>query len=395
MHIAFATPEYYIAGRSSGGGLGVYIRKAAAELVNRGHEVEVFVLSNRNVSWPDGQVSIREIAFLRPPHMLGRLRLISDAIVFLWERLMLRQIILAVHRQHPFDLIQVSSYKAPGLFLPYRNPAMVCRLSSIQRLWREAYGGKSGLYDHFLEFCEGVQSRRAAAVFSPSAHIAAKANTEYGIKPLVIPTMPDHSPVLEDDSFFKEHLWGKNYLLYFGQLSRIKGIDLIASVLPEIFTDHPSIEMVCIGRDDGLPTGRSCRDYLFGLLPARHRTRLHFFPPLPKEQLYPCIRESFGVIFPSRIDNLPNACLETLFIGVPLIASAPSSMEEIVQDGKTGFLFGNGDTSALHKAITKLLCMDESERRAMIKEQKLWAQAYMKQDKVAQLERFYQDITST
>jgi hypothetical protein len=60
MHIGFLTPEY-VSARSLDGGLANYLKKTAAALVNRGHQVTIFCLSDRDSVWSDNNVKIIEI----------------------------------------------------------------------------------------------------------------------------------------------------------------------------------------------------------------------------------------------------------------------------------------------------------------------------------------------
>lgn len=59
-----------------------------------------------------------------------------------------------------------------------------------------------------------------------------------------------------------------------------------------------------------------------------------------------------------RGDGLPNAALEAMSLGRPVIASAIAGIPEIVQHGRTGFLIKPGDVKELARAIG-LLVRDE------------------------------------
>ena len=60
MHIGFLSPEYTLPGQFDGG-LATYIHKVAHALTLQDHRVSVFVLSNQNRTWNDGQVKIIEV----------------------------------------------------------------------------------------------------------------------------------------------------------------------------------------------------------------------------------------------------------------------------------------------------------------------------------------------
>jgi glycosyltransferase involved in cell wall biosynthesis len=152
--------------------------------------------------------------------------------------------------------------------------------------------------------------------------------------------------------------------LFFGTLSRIKGVDLIAEFIEPLLLAHHDLAFVFIGRDDGLPDGRKCMD----LVRSRARTtgsRILYLPALPKSQLLPFVANAVAVVMPSRADNYPNACLETLALGVPVIGTRNSSLDEMIVDGVTGFLANNADAPSLRENIERCLNMPAAARAAM------------------------------
>jgi glycosyltransferase involved in cell wall biosynthesis len=396
MNIIFVSPEYYIPARSSGGGLGVYIRNTAAILCARGHQTTVVFLSDRSKRWNDGSVDIYEIPCSRilQLHWAPKIEnILFGCLSLLYDRWKIRNLVLQLHALRRFDVIQIASYGFTGIFIPRKIAFTVCRLSSITRLLTIIYGRQRHIFDKICEWLEKKQVRRADAVFAPSRHIASLAKLEFGIDAVVIPTTPsDISPKVVDCSFYRANLAGKRYLLYFGQMSRIKGTDILGDSLSDIFKAIPDVHMVFIGRDDGLPCGLRCEAYVFSTLSPDLHSRVHFFPPLPHADLIPCIRHCQAVLMPSRIDNLPNACIESLACGVPVIASNASSIEELVQDSVTGFLFENGNSAALRDAVIKYLSLSPKRRRLMRSYTIEWFNNYKIKNNISLLEKFYENM---
>lgn len=60
-------------------------------------------------------------------------------------------------------------------------------------------------------------------------------------------------------------------------------------------------------------------------------------------------------VLPSKAEGLPNAVLEYLAAGLPMVASRVGGNAEIVQDGETGLLVQAEDPSALAEALLRLL----------------------------------------
>lgn len=60
------------------------------------------------------------------------------------------------------------------------------------------------------------------------------------------------------------------------------------------------------------------------------------------------------LVIPSLLDGRPNAALEAMAMGVPIVASKVGGLPELVEDGRTGFLCEAGDTEAFCRCIATL-----------------------------------------
>jgi starch synthase len=67
------------------------------------------------------------------------------------------------------------------------------------------------------------------------------------------------------------------------------------------------------------------------------------------------LRDSQMFVFPSEIDQSPNAVLEAMAAGLPVIALREGGLPEMVVPGVTGFLLELGDDAGLVDAIMSLL----------------------------------------
>ncbi len=68
--------------------------------------------------------------------------------------------------------------------------------------------------------------------------------------------------------------------------------------------------------------------------------------------------------FPSSIDQAPNAVIEAMAAGLPVIAVRTSGIQEMVVDGTTGMLIEPGDIAGLEAALD-LLIDDRDRRRSL------------------------------
>lgn len=81
-------------------------------------------------------------------------------------------------------------------------------------------------------------------------------------------------------------------------------------------------------------------------------------------QLWPILRSAAMFVFPSEIDQVPNAVMEAMAAGLPVVAVATGALPEMVEEGVTGLLIPSRDADALIAAVERLLA-NPAERVAM------------------------------
>ncbi len=123
-------------------------------------------------------------------------------------------------------------------------------------------------------------------------------------------------------------------VLYAGSLSPIKGVGLLL--------------------DNFRENQYGCRLLLAGSGPlqANSTATIQFLGQLSKEELAQQMRQSRVVVVPSRHhENFPYTVLEAFAAGKPVIGSRRGGIPELVQDGKTGWLFEPNKPASLTAAL--------------------------------------------
>jgi glycogen(starch) synthase len=249
------------------------------------------------------------------------------------------------HAEKPFDAVQSADYRAAGLCVPRRagRPHLV-RCSSASDLWARADRDRS-LSRRLETRLEGAAIRRAEIAYAPSRFVARHVGGRLRRRIEVVrpPAFLEAKPA-ERPGFALP----PRFLIHVGKPSRSKGTGLIASLLPRIWREEPAFTLVLAGvspRELAELGGRSWRE---------GDRRVLALGPVDKPDLYAALSRAEAAVQPSLVDNLPNAVIESLLLGVPVVAFDGVSLDELVEPGVTGELVPSGDEEALVAALLRV-----------------------------------------
>ncbi len=358
MRIAFLTPEYARPGYPAGG-LANYLRRLTGLLESTGHEPIVFLAGAEDrIEVIDG-VKIYEIAAYdrRPLWARWKFSCFLTYYKFIKTSEILARAFIKVHQSHPFHIVQSASYRFPGLGMAKKNILPVAvRVSSYTPMLRTAINGPQKIGAHLIDWAELKQMQMATRLFAPSYLLAQSLKRIKGLDVEVVRTPFIMDKVEEDEAFYHGSLGGKKYLFFWGKMNRVKGADLLIRALPEVLDQHKNLHVGFVGVDSPIGGGISCVNLMKEKLGV-YADRIHYWPKLEKAQLYPLIRNAYGIVMPSRIDNYPNACLEAQYLGKVVIGTRDSSLDEMIIDGVNGLLVERDSKESLREGIMKFLAL--------------------------------------
>jgi len=137
-------------------------------------------------------------------------------------------------------------------------------------------------------------------------------------------------------------------LLFVGNLIRRKGADLLPKIMAQLgngFELHYTLGLRSTDPYDDMPNMKA-------------------LGRLDREALREAYREADILLFPTRFEGFGYAAAEAMACGTPVVASASSSLPEIVEDGVTGRLCPVDDCEAFAAAI-RALAADPDALQAM------------------------------
>jgi glycosyltransferase involved in cell wall biosynthesis len=348
MRIAFVTPRFVT---QSNCGLSSYLCRITRSLHEAGHDVEVFVSNSAR----PGRIEFHGIPVHQvkaAPETLWYKLLLKGASIFrvdstikmLSQSWFLCRALEARHKEVPFEAVQYADYLAVGLFMKKgRDRKNIIRATTAIKLYHQIDGREGAAY-RLREWLELASIRRADRSYAPSSYVARFYRDKYSVEMKVI-RPPLAGEVVESGG--TSFGFPPKYFIHFGELCRRKGTYWLIESLKLAFEIDPSIRIIMVGQDTSGMLGR----YLAAL--REYRSHVLVLHPLPKRDLYRLLKGARATIVPSLVDNLPNAAIESLLHGIPIIGSNGASIDEIVEVGVTGELAEINSTEELSGLIVK------------------------------------------
>jgi len=188
--------------------------------------------------------------------------------------------------------------------------------------------------------------RAADAVIANADGLAALARThapDVGVG--VIPAgadldavQPASAPTLE----------GPVRLLFVGRLVTQKGLDVLFRALA-LMKDHHNWSLTIAGE------GPLKEELAMAAQQLGIGDRVTFRGWLERGQLPAVYKDADAFVLPSRDEGMPNAMLEAMAAGLPVIGSKVSGLSEVVIDGETGILVPADDADLLNNALRQVI----------------------------------------
>ncbi len=357
LRIAFLTPEFATE-NTKNGGLADYVYRMSKTLKNMGHEPEVFTLSNRKQS-PVQFEGIRvervnpyRSIYLRLILRVARICNIQTTYKHLLIALAMARAVSKREKDGSFDFVHSSDCCVPGLFLRkcYKRPLIV-RCSWNRDLCMRIDGVPDVFDIRLTSRLEQKIIQRANVAYAPSKAVANYLSEKYRLK--VGTLLPPFLLNTETSSDLPREL-PKKFLIHFGVLGPIKGTDTLAEALPLIWREEPTFTMVWAG---GFKKGLKPCPSLFSeymSLWDKRASQVIWLGDIERPLLYGVLKLAKASVLPSHSDNIPNTAIESLSLGIPIIATKGASIDELIEPGFSGELVPIGDPVALAKSMLRV-----------------------------------------
>lgn len=361
-----------------GGAKAVYI--IASGLSKRGHTVKILAPGVNNQEWKYQGVSVISIRsnsiFEKDNDFLIGLSIVRRELEF-------QRAITKINENWKIDVIQYAGWYGVGLLHFSRIPS-VMRISSYTKQLDLGYSDRR---TKMLSCLECMAAQRMNFIYAPG-NVTVKAlerDTKRKVATIETPYIPEL--VKEDTKIFDTKLYGKRYLLFFGNFQPYKGIYVIKDILNNILTKYEDIYFVFVAN---VPEKKMEREFITAA--GENGDRVMFLGKLPHTSLFPIIREAESILMPSLMDNFPNGCAEAMALGNVVIGTDGSSLEQFITDGYNGFLAQRNSAESLEEKVNQSLNLSVEERKKMIQHAKERIKELDPEDYFTKLEKIYTKV---
>jgi len=367
LNIVYVTNEYIDSNtfKVFDGGLANYLYKITTYLAKLGHNITVIVANSSvdkqadyngvHVFWVSNifeKTLLQKILFAISSKKM-RTKMRNDAI---WNKV--NKLIKKLHEEKTVDIIQYTNCLAQFTGKYLNNIPYCIRISSYAKLWQKYYNySKEEIKNEISQF------KNAEFLYGPSKYVADYIKKDLKLKQEIkIIETPFIPSFYEEDCRLSEEITQKTnnkYLLFYGTISALKGAVEISNSIYQILSEYKDLYLVIIGKQ--LPIGNELPVDIIKNSAKEHAQRIIWYDRQQHKTLFPIIKNAFAVILPSRVDNLPNTCIEAMSLKKIVIGSRGASFEQLITNGENGLLCEANNSQSIIEAVNKLMNMPDLE----------------------------------
>jgi glycogen(starch) synthase len=359
LKICYVSQEY--PPETGWGGLGSYVYEIASALEQRGHCVVVLSRAVENESYQllDGihVYRIRPRWNFSNVHFFWRFQRFLNGYRYA-VALKLDELV----KKFSIDIIESSEIYADLLWYQLtrrERPAIAIKLHTPRWLVDKIACNKPQLWNRLEYVAEKITIEKADMGYSCSRALlqAGEKCFPRKIYPVVYNPLnfPDKVQVKEDD--------GKT-ILFVGRLQWLKGVQVFATVIPEVLRIKPDLNFVFLGHDSSWQGGHSLKEHILNQIPEEMNNSVRFLGDVPREKVFEYLQKASVCVFPSLWENFPYTCLEAMASGCAVVGSKNGGMAEMIEDGISGVLIDPEKPEEISKTILSLLS-DKHLRKLM------------------------------
>lgn len=360
MHLAFLTSEYPHEKVNHAAGIGTSIKNLVESLVKEGVKVSLFIYGQGS----DEVIKENGLTI----HLIKR----RKYALFTWyfHRKYIERYINKVIVSEGVDVIEAPDWTGVTAFMQFKIPLIIrfhgsdtyfCNIEKRKQKWKN-------------KFFEWVAVRGAQGYISPTSFAGKQSAQLFGIAPNLVETI--HYG-LNLDNFINDNPeeFQEALIVYIGTIIRKKGVFELPTIFSIVKSKIPSAKLVLIGADAGdVKTGSSST---WAVLKDDFREQdiedVNYIGKIPYDQVHSFIKKANVCVFPTYAETLGMVTIESMALQRPVVNSNIGWAQELMEDGKSGYLVYPSDHQQYADRIVDLI-----ENKAMAIEMGKEARRYVK-----------------
>ncbi|MBU2952140.1 glycosyltransferase family 4 protein [Tamlana agarivorans] len=361
MKLAYITPEYPHPKVKHAAGLGTSIGNLTKALVEAGHDVYVFVYGQKETTdFVEDGIHFHLIADKN--YALGK---------WFRYRIHIQDYVQKEIIKHKIQLLEVPDWTGISAFMRFSVPLVM------------RFHGSDTYFCHLEErpqkkknkFFEQFAVRGSQAYIAPTTFAGEQSKKLFEIKNKTIKTI-HYGLQLEQFNNTVPEQFQEYSLLYIGTLIRKKGVFELPEIFKQVKTQYPNAKLLLIGSDSAdIQTGSSST---WNLLQETFDSDLlhdvNYLGKLPYAEVQQHIRQAHVCVFPTYAETLGMVTIESMALQKPVVNSNIGWAQELMEDGKSGYLVHPSDHELFAQRIISLfadktLCLNMGKQARTYVEQ--------------------------
>jgi glycosyltransferase involved in cell wall biosynthesis len=175
-------------------------------------------------------------------------------------------------------------------------------------------------------------------------------------------------------------------IIFVGGISKGKGVYELVEAFINLSQKYQHLQLILVGSGQESATINSIVSSI-GLA-----NRIHMTGSLHHDEISQWLSAADIFVFPSHNEGLPNAVLEAMACGLPVVATRVGGIPEAIEDGQSGILIKEKDADSLIRAIDRLLGNEELAKQMGRNGRNMVEQNFSWEKNAEQMIRIYREV---
>ncbi|WP_179005951.1 glycosyltransferase family 4 protein [Winogradskyella forsetii] len=326
MKIGFITPEYPHPKIKQVAGLGTSIGNLIQALEAKGHTIYVFVYGHSE----DDFFVERNIHY----YLIGDISYTFGK----WYRYRkhIQNVVQDIIRKESLQIIEVPDWTGISAFMKFSVPMVMrfhgsdcyfCHLEGRQQKW------KNKLFEH-------LAVKGANAYIAPTTFAGQLTKSLFKISDQKIIETICHGLQINEFKNLEPSIFESRTMLYMGTIVRKKGVLELSSIFNLVKVQIPDARLIVIGSDaSDISTGSSSTwELMKQEIKDSYLKDVEYIGRIPYNEVQTFIKKAHACVFPTFAESFGMVTVEAMALQKPVVNSNIGWAQELMEDGKSGFL---------------------------------------------------------